>query len=142
MVGPVYHYDCGVKFVGIQPVSRGSGLLYNKSINALHLLLLANFGTFCMSLLTQPGMKERLHGKIISTDLPLRTYCIVQLRQHWLYMKECMHLTEEQRSFFVMRAMKRFHEVAIVEYFCFSFFNIPCIFIVDICTKPRYILTN
>lgn len=118
MIEGGYYYDCGVMFLEDgQPrksAYKNHAGLCNYSLHALYVLLLANFGSFCMALLTQPGMKERIHKCIISGFLPVRNYCMAQLRLHWLFIKDHLGLSEEQRSFFIMRVMKQFHQV----YFC------------------------
>lgn len=114
-MGNVYHYDCGLQFhTDGRPASKSrSGILHNTSLNALYVLLLANFGSFCMSLLTQPDMKQQLLGPIISDFLPLRSYCIAQVKMHWLFLQNLMNLTEEERSFFVVQIMMKFRQVSI-----------------------------
>ena len=77
------------------------------SLHSLYLLLWANFGTFCLSLLTQPTSYKNLHGNIMSKTLSLRKYCLSQLRLFWNQLLQ-LGFTEEARSFFVLQAMNNF----------------------------------
>ena len=81
------------------------------TLHSLYLLLWANFGTFCMALLTQPDAEEKIHGHIISINLSLRNYCVSQLKMLWKHIRDNLGLSEEQRSFFVMDAMTKIYEV-------------------------------
>ena len=81
------------------------------TLHSLYLLLWANFGAFCMALLTQPDSDDKIHGKLISDWISVRHYCVSQLRTLWMHMRNNLNLSEEERTFFVMRAMKKFYEV-------------------------------
>lgn len=52
-----------------------------------------------------------LAGHIISDWQPLRHFCMVQLRQIWLFMRSSLDLSDEERSFLIMQAMHRLFEV-------------------------------
>ena len=82
------------------------------TLHSLYLLLWANFGSFCISLLTQPDSAKHIHGHIISKKQPLRHYCVMQLKEVWMHIQKNLGLSEEQRSFFIMRALGRFLEVS------------------------------
>ena len=108
-------YDCGVELTDDGEFSRPD---YRKhacrgtyTLHSLYLLLWANFGSFCMALLTQPDAKERIHGHIISEKLPLRHYCVTQLKFLWSHIQTNLGLSEEQRSFFIMTAITKLHQV-------------------------------
>ena len=81
------------------------------TLHSLYLLLWANFGCFCMALLTQPDSYHHLRGPIISGWQSVRNYCIWELRTLWMFMQDNLGLTEEERCFYVMNAMTTFHEV-------------------------------
>lgn len=108
-------YDCGVRlspegqFIPdcVKHATRGT-----YTINSLYLLLWANFGSFCMSLLTQPNSDQHIHGNIISKKLSLRHYCVCQLKNAWKHIHNNLYLSETQRSFFVMRALTKLHQVS------------------------------
>ena len=62
-------YDCGVELSPeglfgqpdyVMHATRGT-----YTLHSLYLLLWANFGTFCMALLTQLGAEAAIHGPII-----------------------------------------------------------------------------
>ena len=108
-------YDCGVELTedGLlgrqdykQHANRGT-----YSLHSLYFLLWANFGSFCISLLTQPEAEARLHGPIISKEVSVRHFCVSQLRSMWRHMRDSLGLSEEERSFFVMRLMWRLYRV-------------------------------
>lgn len=67
-----------------------------------------------MALLTQPDSDQHIHGRIISEELSLRHYCVKQLRNLWKHIHNNLGLSEEQRSFFIMRAMIKFRQVIII----------------------------
>lgn len=81
------------------------------TLHSLYLLLWANFSAFCVALLTQPDSDKKIHGTIISDWISVRHYCVSQLRAMWMYMRNNLSLSEEERAFFVMMAMKRFNQV-------------------------------
>ena len=108
-------YDCGVELTPegqfgrqdyVKHATRGT-----YTLHSLYLLLWANFGAFCMSLLTQPEAEAAIHGPIISEWLSVRHYCVSQLRTMWMHLKNNLSLSDEERSFFVMRCTKRLYEV-------------------------------
>lgn len=111
----VIHYDCGVELTHDGQYGREEYLEHAErgtyTLHSLYFLLWANFGCFCMALITQPNYAERLHGNIISEWQPLRQYCFGQLKTMWANILSSMNISEEQRSFFIMRAMTRLHKV-------------------------------
>lgn len=64
-----------------------------------------------MSLLTLPDADAKIHGPIISDWQSVRHYCVSQLRTVWQHLRNNLGLTEEERTFFVNRCLKTFHEV-------------------------------
>ena len=52
-----------------------------------------------------------LAGHIISDRQPLRHFCLVQLRQIWLFLRCNLSLSDEERSFLIMQVMYRLFEV-------------------------------
>ena len=108
-------YDCGVE---LSPEGKYGRQDYMKhadrgtyNLHSLYLLLWANFSTFCISLLTQSDSDKKLFGVIISDWISLRHYCVSQLRAIWMHMRNNLSLSEEERVFFLMMSMKRFHQV-------------------------------
>ena len=86
------------------------------TLHSLYLLLWAKFGTFCVSLLTQPDVEQHIHGPIISKEVPLRSYCLSQLQSVWYHIRNNLNIFDEQRSFLVMQAMWNFYKVSILTY--------------------------
>ena len=108
-------YNCGVELSSdglfgcqdyMKHATRGT-----YTLHSLYLLLWANFGAFCMALLTQPKAEAAIHGHIISEWLSVRHYCVSQLRTMWMHLRNNLNLSDEERSFFVMRCTKRLYEV-------------------------------
>ena len=81
------------------------------TLHSLYLLLWANFGAFCMALLTQPEAEAAIYGPIISKRLSVRQYCVSQLRTVWKHIRKNLGLSDEERSFLVMCCTKRFYKV-------------------------------
>ena len=81
------------------------------TLHSLYLLLWANFGAFCMALLTQPEAEAAIYGPIISKRLSVRQYCVSQLRTVWKHIRKNLGLSDEERSFLVMCFTKRFYKV-------------------------------
>ena len=111
-------YDCGVELTPegqfgrqdyVKHATRGT-----YTLHSLYLLLWANFGAFCMALLTQPEAETTIHGPIISEWLSVRHYCVSQLRTMWMHLRNNLSLSDEERSFFVMRCTKRLYEVRMI----------------------------
>ena len=110
-------YDRGVKLSpeGLfgredykEHASRGT-----YTLHSLYLLLWANFGSFCISLLTQPNSYNLISGKVISKRLSLAHYCMSQLKSCWKYIRNNLRLTDEQRVFFVAGCLEKFLQVYI-----------------------------
>ena len=109
-------YDCGVELSPEGQFGRQDYLKHANrgtyTLHSLYLLLWANFGSFCMALLTQPDADRAIHGPIISDWLSVRHYCVSQLRTVWLHMRNNLGVSDEERSFLLMRCMKRLYEVS------------------------------
>ena len=108
-------YNCGVELSPeglfgrqdyVKHATRGT-----YTLHSLYLLLWANFGAFCIALLTQPKAEADIHGPIISKRLSVRDYCISQLRTVWMHMRNNLHLSDEERSFLVTACTNRLHKV-------------------------------
>ena len=111
-------YDCGVELSPEGLFGRQNYKAHacrgTYTLHSLYLLLWANFGCFCMSLLTQPKSSKHIHGNIISKKLPLRHYCMSQLQTLWMHMRDNLGISEEQRAFFVTKALNQFLQVCVV----------------------------
>ena len=96
-----YRYDSGVDLSSgglfgrqdyMKHATRGT-----YTLHSLYLLLWANFGAFCMALLTQPEAEAAIHGPLISEWLSVRHYCVSQLRTMWMHIQNNLSLLDEER---------------------------------------------
>ena len=108
-------YDCGVELSSEGLFGRQDYLKHatqgTYTLHSLYLLIWANFGAFCMALLTQPEAEAAIHGPIISKRLSVRQYCVSKLCTVWKHMRKNLDLSDEEQSFLVMCCTKRFYEV-------------------------------
>ena len=108
-------YDCGVELSSEGLFGRQDYMKHATrgmyTLHSLYLLLWANFGAFCMSLLTQPEAEAAIHGHIISKRLSVQQYCVSKLRTVWKHMRKNLGLSDEERSFLVMCCTKKLYEV-------------------------------
>eukprot|EP00117_Sycon_ciliatum_P002930 scpid215/ scgid3933/ E3 ubiquitin-protein ligase RNF213 len=102
-------YDCGCELNADGEYGRSDYTTHctrgNLTLPSRYLLLWANYGAFCVSLLTQDGAYDGLRGPVISEWQSVRHYCISQVRTAWLLMRTNLNLNDEERSFFVVQAM-------------------------------------
>ena len=109
-------YDCGVELSPEGQFGRQDYLKHANrgtyTLHSLYLLLWANFGSFCMALLVHPDADRTIHGPLISDWLSVRHYCVSQLRTVWMHMRNNLGLSDEERSFLIVRCMKRLYEVS------------------------------
>lgn len=89
----------------IEHATRGT-----LTLHSLYLLLWANFGAFCISLLTQPDSHAKIKGKLIDKN-DVKEYCLTQLKSIWGHMGNNLKLTENERTNFITMAMMKFQEV-------------------------------
>ena len=108
-------YDCGLELTADGLLGRTS---YNTrlkngnfTLNSLYFLLWANFGCFCIGLLTQREFDNKLIPGIFSSWQPLRHYCFSYLNSMWLKLQSHLCLSEEERPFFVVCILEKFFEV-------------------------------
>ena len=108
-------YDCGVELSSEGLFGRQDYVAHatrgTYPLHSLYLLLWANFGAFCMALLTQPEAEADIHGPIISKRVPVRQYCVSKLRTVWKHIQNNLCLSDEERSFLVMCCTKRLYKV-------------------------------
>lgn len=88
------------------------------NLHSLYLLLWANFGAFCLNLLTQE--REVLRGSVISDYQAVRHYCKSQMGLMWLHMSTSLGLTDEQLSLLVVRSMQRMIQVYMFIAYCYD----------------------
>lgn len=108
-------YDSGVMLTPDGRVGRHDYMAHacrgTYTLHSLYLLLWANFGSFCIALLTQPEAESYIHGNLISKQLPIRHFCVSQLQAMWVHIRNNLNLSEEERSFFVTSSMWKFYQV-------------------------------
>lgn len=66
-----------------------------------------------MGLLTQPDTDRKIHGALFSTWLPLRHYCVAQIRQLWQFFHEqqSSEKSPAECTILISKCLRRFHEV-------------------------------
>lgn len=110
-----FHYNCGVELTPEGQFGRKEYMKHamrgTYTLHSLYLLLWANFGAFCMALLTQPEAEAGICGPIISQWLSVRAYCVSQLRIMWTHMRNNLGLSDEERAFLVFCCTKQLYEV-------------------------------
>ena len=85
------------------------------SLHSLYFLLWANFGTFFVSMLTQPDSQSKIHGSIISEWQAIRQYYVSQVKTLWMHLRNNLSLSDEERSFLVTRCLMNLYEVCALE---------------------------
>lgn len=115
-VGPnTKFYDAGVEltpdgFFGrhdyIKHATRGT-----LNIHSLYFVLWTNFCGFSVALLTQKDAEQKLVGKIVSEEEPVRLYCLKQVFMMWNLLKEKLNILEEERLFLVRGCLNNVLEV-------------------------------
>ena len=120
-------YDCGVELSSDGTYGRPDYLPHatrgTLSLHSLYFLLWANFGSFCMALLTQPDAQQRISGPVISEWQTIRHYCVMQLRSVWLHMGNKLKISPEEQSFLTLRCMHNLLEVCLLNRKVCSYFD-------------------
>ena len=113
-------YDCGVEINADGQYGRPDYLTRVEkgtlSLHSLYLLLWANFGAFCLNLLTQG--RDALRGHVISDYQAVRHYCKSQMGAMWLHLSISLSLTDEQLSLLIVRSMQRMIQVYVYINYC------------------------
>ena len=112
-----YYYDCGVELTVTGDYGRPYYAKDLISLRTEYMLLLINFSAFVVSLYTQPDGESRIHGKMISPQLPVRNYCTGQLFTAWHHLQQSMNMSVEEVALLVNTCLEKFIEVSIVEDF-------------------------
>ena len=114
-VSESFQYDCGVELTCDGIYGRSDYLSHatrgTLSLHSLCLILWGNFSAFCMALLTQPDADRKISGPVISSSHPIRDYCVMHLRNVWLYIGKNLKMSLEEQSFFLMQCMEKCLEV-------------------------------
>lgn len=108
------------KYSYLKHATRGS-----LNLHSLHLLLWTNFSAFCVSLVTRQNADLQLRS-LFSDDLPVRSYCISQLRSLWTNMRKSLHALDEELVFLVQRCSDMVIQVSSELNHCnYSFSGLP-----------------
>ena len=109
-------YDCGVE---LTPDGQFCCRDYQThtakgiySLHSLYFLLWANFGAFCMSMLTQPDSQSKIHGSLVSKCQPIRHYCVSRVKSLWINLRDNLGLLEEERSFLMNKCLMNLYQVS------------------------------
>lgn len=81
------------------------------NLHSWYLILWANFGAFCIGLISQPDARERIEKVLPSFHTDIHHYCVAQMRSIWLHMNSGMNLFAEKITFFIDRAMSNLVKV-------------------------------
>ena len=107
-----FYYDCGTELT----VNGDYGRLYyfNRllSLRAEYLILLINFSAFVVSLFTQPDGQSKIHGNVISPELPVRHYCTGQLFTVWHHLQQSTNMSVEDVAMLVKICLESFIKVS------------------------------
>ena len=87
--------------------TRGTLNIYSR-----YFMLWANYSTLYLSLLTDPSLAEELEGKVFSSGLPLRQYCVSRACETWQLLSQNMNITVEERVHLVNQTIEHYHMVA------------------------------
>ena len=108
-------YDTGAQLSSEGFFSQLSHLKHSTrgtlSLQSLYLLLWANFGACCVGLLVDPGAISRMSGKIFSETLPIRQFCMSQLKTMWDHLSSTLGISVEERSLLISHSMWNFLKV-------------------------------
>ena len=104
-----HKYDCGVELSqeGLhgRPDYKARADKQHLSLHSWYLILWANFGAFCIGLITQPDYHEEI-GKVLSEHhSDIRHLCVAQMKNFWLHLSLALDCTTEEISFFIQKAM-------------------------------------
>ena len=107
-----YYYDCGTELTitgdyGLQDYSSRS-----LSLRAEYLILLINFSAFVVCLFTQPDGQEKIHGNVISPQLPVRHYCKGRLFDVWHHLQQSTNMSFEDVAMLVKISLETFFKVS------------------------------
>ena len=86
--------------------TRGTLNIYSR-----YFMLWANYSTLCLGLLTDPSLAEELEGKVFSSGLPLRQYCLSRASETWQLLSQNMNITVEERVHLVNQTIEHYHMV-------------------------------
>lgn len=103
-----HKYDCGVELSqeGLHGrpdyIRAVTGPL---SLHSWYLMLWANFGTFCVGLITQPDGHEQIGTVLSDFHSDIRHFCMAQMQTFWIQLNMGINCTTEGISLFIRKAM-------------------------------------
>ena len=65
-----------------------------------------------MAMLLLPNAEEAIKGILISSDVPIRQYCLSQLTALWRHISYNLGISHEDRSYLVTRCLENFYTVS------------------------------
>ena len=74
-------------------------------------MLWSNFASFSLALLTQLSALKDLSGKILSTNEPVREYCVSQMKKLWALLRNGLGVSDEERKILVKGCLNNLLEV-------------------------------
>ena len=108
-VTSAHKYDCGVELSqeGLhgRPDYKARADKHYLSLHSWYSILWANFGAFCVGLITQPDGHEKIGTVLSEHHSDIRHMCVAQMRNFWLHINLALNRTTEEISFFIRRAM-------------------------------------
>ena len=108
-VTSAHKYDCGVELSqeGLhgRPDYKARADQNHLSFPSWYLILWANFGAFCVGLITQPDGHEKIGTVLSQHHSDIRHMCVAQVKNFWLHVSLALDCTTEEISFFVRKAM-------------------------------------
>ena len=63
-------------------------------------------------MLMLPNAEESIKGVLISSDMPIRQYCLSQLTALWRHISYNLGISYEDRSHLITRCMSKLYEVS------------------------------
>ena len=108
----LFHYDCGIELTITGDYGRPSYSNRLLSLRAEYLILLINFSAFVISLFTQPDGQSKIHGNVISPELPVRHYCTGQLFTVWHHLQRSTNMSVEDVAMLVKICLESFIKVS------------------------------
>ena len=108
-VTSAHKYDCGVELSqeGLygRPDYRFRAEKNFLSLHSWYFLLWANFGAFCIGLISQQNAHEKIRKVLSDHHSDVRHVCVAQMRNFWLHMNMAHGYTAEEMMLFTQRAM-------------------------------------
>ena len=79
-------------------------------------MLWANFGSFCLALLTQENVTGKMKGRIISSSQPIRHYCLEQMKKMWSFLTIHLDLLGDEINTLFLISFRNILKVKIISF--------------------------